>query len=66
MKNRKLHHQQIKKEMKNVIRNVVDIYKEKKGSKDKALGCTKICIAYFRGASIALYHLRSVFQIRSY
>ena len=50
----------------NVIRNVVDIYKEKKGSKNRALGYTTICIGYFRGASIALYHLRSVFKIRSY
>ena len=42
------------------------IYKEKKGSKDRALEYTTICIAYFRGASIAMYHLRFVFQIRSY
>jgi len=48
------------------FRNVVDIYKEKKGSKDRALGYTTICIAYFRDASIAMYPLRSVFQIRSY
>jgi len=42
------------------------IYIKKEGSQDGALGYTTICIAYFRGASTATYHLRSFFQIRSY